>query len=99
MAGTAAQVADHLEQVFEATGSRGGFMLGHVVSMPRDLAAIVELLVPELQRRGRFRREYRGYLAGEPVRRIVERPPLWPPNRTRLELQSDFAAASLPDDP
>jgi hypothetical protein len=25
-----------------------------------DLAAIVELLVPELQRRGRFRREYRG---------------------------------------
>jgi hypothetical protein len=25
-----------------------------------DLAAIVELLVPELQRRGRFRREYKG---------------------------------------
>jgi FMN-dependent oxidoreductase (nitrilotriacetate monooxygenase family) len=60
VAGTAAQVADHLEEVFEATGSRGGFMLGHVVSMPGDLAAIVELLVPELQRRGRFRREYQG---------------------------------------
>jgi alkanesulfonate monooxygenase SsuD/methylene tetrahydromethanopterin reductase-like flavin-dependent oxidoreductase (luciferase family) len=60
VAGTASQVADHLEEVFEATGSRGGFMLGHVVSMPGDLAAIVDLLVPELQRRDRFRREYKG---------------------------------------
>jgi FMN-dependent oxidoreductase (nitrilotriacetate monooxygenase family) len=60
IAGTAAQVADHLEEVFEATGSRGGFMLGHVVSMPHDLEAIVDLLVPELQRRGRFRHEYKG---------------------------------------
>jgi len=60
VAGTAAQVADHMEDVFEATGSRGGFMLGHVVSMPRDLDAIVEMLVPELQRRGRFRTEYKG---------------------------------------
>jgi FMN-dependent oxidoreductase (nitrilotriacetate monooxygenase family) len=60
MAGTPAQVADHLEEVFEATGSHGGFMLGHVVSMPHDLAAIADLLVPELQRRGRFRREYKG---------------------------------------
>jgi alkanesulfonate monooxygenase SsuD/methylene tetrahydromethanopterin reductase-like flavin-dependent oxidoreductase (luciferase family) len=60
LAGTAAQVADRLEEVFEATGSRGGFMLGHTVSMPFDLANIVDLLVPELQRRGRFRREYRG---------------------------------------
>jgi long-chain alkane monooxygenase len=60
VAGTASQVADCLEEVFEATGSRGGFMLGHVVSMPGDLAAIVDLLVPELQRRGRFRREYKG---------------------------------------
>jgi FMN-dependent oxidoreductase (nitrilotriacetate monooxygenase family) len=60
IAGTAAQVADILEEKFEATGSRGGFMLGHVVSMPHDLTAIVDLLVPELQRRGRFRREYKG---------------------------------------
>jgi FMN-dependent oxidoreductase (nitrilotriacetate monooxygenase family) len=60
VAGTAAQVADHMEEAFEATGSRGGFMLGHVVSMPGDLAAIVDLLVPELQRRGRFRMEYKG---------------------------------------
>jgi FMN-dependent oxidoreductase (nitrilotriacetate monooxygenase family) len=60
IAGTAAQIADILEERFEATGSRGGFMLGHVVSMPHDLEAIVDLLVPELQRRGRFRREYKG---------------------------------------
>jgi FMN-dependent oxidoreductase (nitrilotriacetate monooxygenase family) len=60
IAGTAAQVADRLEEIFEATGSRGGFMLGHPVSMPGDLIGYVDLLVPELQRRGRFRREYRG---------------------------------------
>jgi alkanesulfonate monooxygenase SsuD/methylene tetrahydromethanopterin reductase-like flavin-dependent oxidoreductase (luciferase family) len=60
LAGTASQVADRLEMVFDATGGRGGFMLGHVVSMPYDLANIVDLLVPELQRRGRFRREYAG---------------------------------------
>ena len=59
IAGTAAQMADRLEEVFEATGSRGGFMLGHIVSLPGDLEAIVNLLVPELQRRGRFRTEYR----------------------------------------
>jgi long-chain alkane monooxygenase len=28
--------------------------------MPGDLAAIAELLIPELQRRGRFRDEYKG---------------------------------------
>jgi len=60
IAGTAVQVADILEEAFEATGSRGGFMLGHVVSMPGDRIGLVDLLVPELQRRGRFRREYRG---------------------------------------
>jgi long-chain alkane monooxygenase len=60
LAGTAAQVADRLEEVFAATGSRGGFMLGHTVSTPLDLVKIVDLLVPELQRRGRFRRKYRG---------------------------------------
>lgn len=60
IAGTPAQLADRLEEVFEATGSRGGFMLGHIVSLPGDLLAIVDLLVPELQRRGRFRTEYKG---------------------------------------
>ncbi len=60
LAGTPAQVADVLEERFEATGSRGGFMFGHIVTLPADLIALVDLLVPELQRRGRFRTEYRG---------------------------------------
>lgn len=60
LAGTAAEIADRLEEAFEATGSRGGFMLGHTVSMPLDLIGIADLLVPELQRRGRFRTRYTG---------------------------------------
>src|SRR5580704_13429792 len=59
--GTAAQIADYLEETFEATGSRGGFMLTHSQCGPRDLLHnIVDLLVPELQRRGRFRTAYAG---------------------------------------
>jgi len=60
IAGTAAQVADYLEEQFEATGCRGGFMIAHPMSTPGDLLSVVDLLVPELQRRGRFRREYEG---------------------------------------
>jgi len=60
IAGNAREMANILEEKFEATGSRGGFMLGHVVSTPLDLEAISDILVPELQRRGRFRREYTG---------------------------------------
>jgi FMN-dependent oxidoreductase (nitrilotriacetate monooxygenase family) len=59
--GTPAQIADYLEEMFEGTGSRGGFMLGHSQAAPRDhLVNIVDLLVPELQRRGRFRTRYTG---------------------------------------
>ena len=65
VAGSAADVADILEERFEATGSRGGFMLGHITSLPRDLETIADLLVPELQRRGRFRTEYRYKLLRE----------------------------------
>jgi hypothetical protein len=40
------------EEIFERTGSRGGFMLGRSQCGPRDLLKnIVDLLVPELQRR------------------------------------------------
>ncbi len=35
-------------------------MLGHAASMPLDLIGIADLLVPELQRRGRFRTAYTG---------------------------------------
>ena len=55
------QVADYLEERFEGSGSRGGTMLRH--SQAEQIEAlhnIVELLVPELQRRGRFRKAYTG---------------------------------------
>ena len=55
------EVADRLEEVFEATGSRGGFMLSHSQAAPRQLLHnVVDMLVPELQRRGRFRTAYTG---------------------------------------
>jgi FMN-dependent oxidoreductase (nitrilotriacetate monooxygenase family) len=59
-AGTAAQLADMLEEEFEAGGSRGGFMIVHPHAVPRELLNVVDLLVPELQRRGRFRKAYEG---------------------------------------
>jgi FMN-dependent oxidoreductase (nitrilotriacetate monooxygenase family) len=60
-AGTAAQIADHMEEAFEAGGSRGGFMLRHSPASPRQLMLnVIDLLVPELQRRGRFRKAYAG---------------------------------------
>jgi FMN-dependent oxidoreductase (nitrilotriacetate monooxygenase family) len=65
-AGTAAQIADHLEETFEATGSRGGFMLGHSQASDRALLqSITTLLVPELQRRGRVRTAYEGHTLRE----------------------------------
>ena len=61
MAGTATQIADYLEERFEGSGSRGGFMIRHSQADPIGmLYNIVDLLVPELQRRGRFRTAYTG---------------------------------------
>jgi alkanesulfonate monooxygenase SsuD/methylene tetrahydromethanopterin reductase-like flavin-dependent oxidoreductase (luciferase family) len=60
IAGDAKQVADQLEAEFEAAGERGGFMVSHPQATPRDLLNIVDFLVPELQRRGRFRARYAG---------------------------------------
>lgn len=60
IAGSAQEVADFLEDEFEATGSRGGFMIAHPQATPRDLLNVVDFLVPELQRRGRFRTAYEG---------------------------------------
>jgi FMN-dependent oxidoreductase (nitrilotriacetate monooxygenase family) len=59
-AGDAKQLADHFEEEFEATGERGGFMIAHPQSTPRDLLNVVDFLIPELQRRGRFRTSYEG---------------------------------------
>ena len=51
-AGTPAQVADFMEEEFEATGCRGGFMISHPYTTPRDTMDIIDFLIPELQRRG-----------------------------------------------
>jgi FMN-dependent oxidoreductase (nitrilotriacetate monooxygenase family) len=58
--GTPEEIADYLEEIFIATGEKGGFMIAHPPATPRDLLNLVDFLVPELQRRGRFRTEYIG---------------------------------------
>jgi alkanesulfonate monooxygenase SsuD/methylene tetrahydromethanopterin reductase-like flavin-dependent oxidoreductase (luciferase family) len=68
IAGTPGFIADILEERFEATGSRGGFMIGQSIAVLSDLASVVDLLVPELQRRGRFRTAY----AGRTLREILD---------------------------
>jgi hypothetical protein len=35
-------------------------MIAHPQQTPRELLSVVDFLVPELQRRGRFRTEYEG---------------------------------------
>jgi long-chain alkane monooxygenase len=67
-AGTARQLADELEEEFEATGSRGGFMIAHPQATPRDVLNVTDYLVPELQRRGRFRTDYEGPTLRENMR-------------------------------
>jgi long-chain alkane monooxygenase len=57
VAGSPEQVADHLQQWVEETDV-DGFNLTYAV-MPETYENIVELLVPELQRRGVYKKEYR----------------------------------------
>ncbi len=59
-AGTPSQMADVLEEAFEVGGSRGGFMFASAPTTPHDHIQVVDLLIPELRRRGRFRTEYEG---------------------------------------
>lgn len=56
--GSAEQVADELERWVEATGV-DGFNLTYALAH-ETMRDVVELVVPELQRRGRYRREYDG---------------------------------------
>ncbi len=60
VAGTPAEVADFMEEEFVAMGECGGYMLGSAYSAQRDLLDVVDFLVPELRRRGRFRTKYEG---------------------------------------
>ena len=56
--GTPTKVADQIEDWY-ASKCCDGFM-SQVLVMPRDLSSFVELVVPELQRRGLFRTDYAG---------------------------------------
>ena len=54
--GSAGQVADALEHWIEATGA-DGFNLAYAVA-PETMVDVVDLLIPELQKRGRYKRSY-----------------------------------------
>ena len=56
--GTASEVADQLQDWFES-GACDGFMMGTPI-VPKGLEDIVNLLIPELQRRGLFHEDYKG---------------------------------------
>ncbi len=58
MRGSPADIADRMQEWMEA-GAADGFMLGFNL-LPHDLTAFVDLVVPELQRRGLFRTAYEG---------------------------------------
>jgi alkanesulfonate monooxygenase SsuD/methylene tetrahydromethanopterin reductase-like flavin-dependent oxidoreductase (luciferase family) len=59
--GDPVQIADRLEEIHENGGRNGGFMIsGWSGPTPRSQVEVVELLIPELQRRGVFRTEYEG---------------------------------------
>lgn len=58
--GSPSDVADRLEELHEASDENGGFILAPGYIMPDHLRDFVELVVPELQRRGRVKTEYAG---------------------------------------
>ncbi len=58
IAGTASDVADYLESIVSA-GAADGFVISPAF-LPDSLERFVEGVVPELQRRGLFRRDYSG---------------------------------------
>ncbi|GAC1582435.1 MAG: LLM class flavin-dependent oxidoreductase [Candidatus Velthaea sp.] len=58
IAGTAAQIADEMQAIVESGGA-DGFVISPA-SLPRALDEFVDGVVPELQHRGLFRRDYEG---------------------------------------
>lgn len=58
LVGSAATIADQMEAMFES-GCGDGFIVTNALS-PGSLTRFVDLVVPELQRRGLYREKYRG---------------------------------------
>jgi alkanesulfonate monooxygenase SsuD/methylene tetrahydromethanopterin reductase-like flavin-dependent oxidoreductase (luciferase family) len=59
-AGTPKSIVDKLEEMHFASGANGGFILGRGYSAMDNIREFVELVVPELQRRGLSKTEYAG---------------------------------------
>jgi FMN-dependent oxidoreductase (nitrilotriacetate monooxygenase family) len=59
MVGTPQQVADQMESMLERIGG-DGFQISPPYYAPDYYESLVRLLIPELQRRGVFRKEYKG---------------------------------------
>jgi len=66
LVGTPASVADTMQDMFESAAC-DGFVIG-TSTMPMGLRNFVDLVVPELQRRGLYRTEYRGSTFRENLR-------------------------------
>jgi FMN-dependent oxidoreductase (nitrilotriacetate monooxygenase family) len=64
--GTPRRIADHMQEIFE-TEACDGFVLGTSTS-PMGLRNFVDLVVPELQRRGIYRTQYAGRTFRENLR-------------------------------
>jgi FMN-dependent oxidoreductase (nitrilotriacetate monooxygenase family) len=60
--GTPAMIADKLEEWHHGTGANGGFMLARGFEAHGNLRDFVDLVVPELQRRGLTKKRYAGPL-------------------------------------
>jgi long-chain alkane monooxygenase len=65
--GTAEQVADAMEHALESGGGNG-FQISPPYYAPDYYADLVDLLVPELRRRGRHRKDYSGATLADHVR-------------------------------
>jgi FMN-dependent oxidoreductase (nitrilotriacetate monooxygenase family) len=58
--GTPEQIADKMEEVHDAAGCNGGFMVSPRIGVPGGLARFVYEVVPVLQKRGLMRKTYNG---------------------------------------
>jgi FMN-dependent oxidoreductase (nitrilotriacetate monooxygenase family) len=59
-AGTPKSIVDKLEEMHFGTGANGGFILGRGYTAMDNIREFVELVVPELQRRGLAKKTYAG---------------------------------------
>ena len=59
-AGTPKAIVDTLEQLHYETGANGGFILGRGFHAMDNILEFVDLVVPELQRRGLTKKKYGG---------------------------------------